>query len=71
MSKFCLQLNLKIIILKRVEVSRRYEGLRWSDLEGGPPDCLHGEGDEAGDGISDGEVIHQIVNIGPAPLKKK
>ena len=31
----------------------------------GSPDGLHGQGDEAGDGVRQGEVEHQVVNIGP------
>ena len=34
---------------------------------GGSPDCLHGEGDEGGDGVCHGEVEHKVVNISPNP----
>ena len=36
-----------------------------ADLDGGPPDGLHGQGDEAGDGVRDGEVVHQVVHVSP------
>ena len=39
-----------------------------ADLDGGPPDGLHGQGDEAGDGVRDGEVVHQVVHVCPALL---
>ena len=29
------------------------------------PDGLHGEGDEAGDGVGQGQVEHDVVNISP------
>ena len=35
-------------------------------LNGQPPGCLHGDGDETGDGICQGEVENNVVNIGPA-----
>ena len=30
------------------------------------PGCLHGDGDETGDGICQGEVENKVVNICPA-----
>ena len=41
-----------------------------ADLDGGPPDGLHGQGDEAGDGVRDGEVVHQVVHVSPHSEKK-
>ena len=41
-----------------------------ADLDGGPPDGLHGQGDEAGDGVRDGEVVHQVVHVCPHSEKK-
>ena len=35
-------------------------------LNGQPPCCLHGDGDETGDCISQGQVEDKVVNIGPA-----
>jgi hypothetical protein len=32
-------------------------------LNSSSPDCLHGEGDEAGDGVRDGQVEHKVVHI--------
>ena len=32
----------------------------------GFPDCLHGDGDEAGDGVCKGQVKHQEVDVGAA-----
>ena len=29
------------------------------------PNCLHGQNNEAGDGISNGQVVDQVVNISP------
>ena len=34
------------------------------------PDGLHGQGDEAGDGVCHGQVEHQEVNICSAPENK-
>ena len=31
------------------------------------PESLHRNGDVGGDGVSQGEVEHKVVNIGPAP----
>ena len=31
------------------------------------PGCLHGHGDEAGDGVGHGQVEDKVVHIGPAP----
>ena len=31
------------------------------------PDGLHGQGDEAGDGVGHGQVEYQVVHIGSAP----
>ena len=36
---------------------------------GRPPDGLHGQGDEAGDGVGQGEVEHQVVHVGPGSAK--
>ena len=33
------------------------------------PDRLHGESDEAGDGVGQGEVVHQVVHVGPGPAQ--
>ena len=38
-----------------------------TDPYGGPPGCLHGEGDEGGDGVRHGQMEYKIVNIRPAP----
>ena len=35
-------------------------------LYGQPPQRLHGQGDEADDGVGQGEVEHEVVNIGAA-----
>ena len=32
-----------------------------------PPDCLHGQSDEAGDGVSQGQVVDKVVDIGADP----
>ena len=32
--------------------------------DGGSPDSLHGQGDEAGDGVSQGQMKHQKVDVG-------
>ena len=32
-----------------------------------PPECLHGQRDIGGDGVGQGQVEHQVVNIGAAP----
>ena len=32
-----------------------------------PPERLHGQSDIGGDGVSQGQVEHQVVNIGAAP----
>ena len=37
------------------------------DLNEKSPCCLHGHGDEAGDGVSQDEMEDKEVNIGPAP----
>ena len=34
-----------------------------------PPDGLHGQGDEAGDRVSQGQVVHEVVDIGTDPVK--
>ena len=33
------------------------------------PDRLHGKGDEAGDGVCQGEVVHQVVHVGACPAQ--
>ena len=37
-----------------------------SHPNGGSPDSLHGDGDEAGDGVCQGQVKHQEVDVGAA-----
>ena len=39
-------------------------------LNGDPPDGLHGEGDEAGDAVCYGEVVHKVVDISSTPEYK-
>ena len=34
-----------------------------SHPNGGSPDCLHGDGDEAGDGVCQGQMEHQEVDV--------
>ena len=36
-------------------------------LDGEPPDRLHGQRHVGGDGVSQGQVKHQVVHIGAAP----
>ena len=33
------------------------------------PECLHGHGDEAGDGVRHGQMEYKVVNIRPAPVR--
>ena len=40
-----------------------YNIIFWQHLISGSPDGLHGQSDECGDGVSYGEMIHQIVDI--------
>ena len=37
-----------------------------SHPDGGSPDGLHGDGDEAGDGVCHGQMEHQEVDVGAA-----
>ena len=42
-----------------------------SHPDGGSPDCLHGDGDEAGDGVCHGQMEHQEVDVGAASKNLK
>ena len=45
--------------------------IRVGHLHSCPPDSLHGEGDGAGEAVSNGEVEHKEVHICPAPWDRK
>ena len=40
-------------------------------LDGVSPDSLHGQRDVGGDGVRQGQVEHQVVNIGAAYLLER
>ena len=40
---------------------------RLHHLDSPPPDGLHGQGDEAGDGVRQGQVVHEVMDIGADP----
>ena len=56
------------------ERSDRHEDLAGNvprpPLDGEPPGSLQGEDDEADDGVGDGEMEDQVVNVGPRPQHK-